>query len=322
MKRLTCLVLMGLILVVCLCLAPIQAAKQLTVAMIPKSLDNPVFLDAKDGGQAAANALGVDFIWTGSTTADAGSQVSVIEGLIQRKVDGIVVSCTDAGALKDVINRAVAAGIKVATFDSDSPDSNRAFYCGTDNYKAGRACGEALVKLITDRGLNKKTISTAILTGGLGAFNLNERIRGFKDVCGALIKVKYTTTLACDDDTNRAVELVEQYIGANSKLGAFFFAGGWPFFAKTGSMPRLKAWVAKGGLCVSMDTFYPCMVGMKDGLANALVGQDFVAMGDLGVRRIVDLINGKDVPKFIDTGLEKVDAGNFNKVFATKKPWN
>lgn len=320
MKRLAILVL--LVLAAALCLGPVHAAKRLTIAMIPKSLDNPVFLDAKDGGEAAAKELDVDFIWTGSNTADAGNQVSVIEGLIQRKVDGIIVSCTDAGALKDVINRAVAAGIRVATFDSDSPDSKRAFYCGTDNYKAGRACGEALVKLITDRKLNKQTISTAILTGGLGAFNLNERIRGFKDFCGPLVKLRYTTTMACDDDTNRAVELIEQYIGANPKLGALFLAGGWPFFAKPGSMPKLKAWVKQGGLCVAMDTFYPCMVAMKEGLANAQVGQDFTAMGDLGVRRMVDLIEGKDVPNFIDTGLEKVDAGNFDKVFATKKPWN
>ena len=321
MRRLTGFLLAVLVLTLVLSVVPVRA-KTLTIAMIPKSLDNPVFLDAKDGGEAAAKALGAQFIWTGPTTADAAGQVAVIEGLIQRKVDGIIVSCCDAGALKDVINRAAAAGIAVATFDSDLPDSKRAFYCGTDNYKAGRACGEALVKLITDNKLNKQTIRTAILTGGLGAFNLNERIRGFKDVCNALVKLQYVSTLVCDDDTNRAVELIEQCIGANPKLGAFFLAGGWPFFAKTGSMPKLKAWVKKGGLSVSMDTFYPCMVGMQDGLANALVGQDFVAMGDLSVRRIVDLINGKDVPKFIDTGLEKVDAGNFDKIFATKKPWN
>ena len=315
--RLIILVLIGVLLLV-----PVQA-KTITVAMIPKSLDNPVFLDSKTGGEAAAKELGVNFIWTGSTTADAASQVSVIEGLIQKKVDGMVISCTDAGALKKVIDRAVAAGIKVATFDSDTPDSKRSFYCGTDNYKAGLACGETMVKLVKEAKKDKKTISCAILTGGLGAFNLNERIRGFKDtVKKANLKIKYTSTMACDDDTNRAVELMEQYVRANPKLDAFFVAGGWPYFSKPGSMPNVKAWVEKGGLLVSMDTFYPCLVYMKDGAASALIGQDFTAMGDLGVRRIVDLINGKSVPDFIDTGLVRVDKNNLDEVLANTVPWN
>jgi ribose transport system substrate-binding protein len=320
MKNTVKLLILALILVVLL--VPVQA-KTLTVAMIPKSLDNPVFLDSKTGGEAAAKALGVNFIWTGSTTADAASQVSVIEGLIQRKVDGMVISCTDAGALKNVIDRAVAAGIKVATFDSDSPDSKRSFYCGTDNYKAGLACGETMIKLVKDAKKANKTVNCAILTGGLGAFNLNERIRGFKDaVQDGKLKMNYTTTMACDDDTNRAVELMEQYVRANPNLDAFFVAGGWPYFSKAGSMPNVKAWVEKGGLLVSMDTFHPCLVYMKDGAASALVGQDFAAMGDLGVRRIVDLINGKSVPDFVDTGLVVVDKDNLDEVLANTVPWN
>ncbi|MGQ9779195.1 MAG: sugar-binding protein [Bacillota bacterium] len=320
MKRLTVLLTILFLMVLCVSAIP-GGAKSLTIAMIPKALDNPVFLDAKEGGEKAAKELGVEFIWTGPTTADAAGQVTVIEGLIQKKVDGIIVSCCDAGALKDVIDRAVAAGIVVATFDSDSPESKRAFYCGTDNYKAGRACGEYMIQLAKERKLQNTTLECAILTGGLGAFNLNERIRGFKEACQGQLKLKYLSTMACDDDINRAVELTEQCIKAHPNLKAFFFAGAWPFFSKPGSMPNLKAWVKKGGLSVSMDTFYPVLVAMKDGLVNALVGQDFVAMGDLGVRRIVDVINGKSVPKFIDTGLEKVDKSNFDKVFASKKPW-
>lgn len=320
MKNAVKLIILALIGV--LLLIPVQA-KTLTVAMIPKALDNPVFLDAKTGGEAAAKELGVNFIWTGSTTADAGSQVSVIEGLIQKKVDGMVISCTDAGALKDVIDRAVAAGIKVATFDSDSPDSKRSFYCGTDNYKAGLACGQYMVKLVKEAKKDKGTVTCAMLTGGLGAFNLNERLRGFKNACAdGKLKMKYLSTMACDDDVNRAVELMEQYVQANPKLNTFFVAGGWPYFSKPGSMPNVKAWIKKGGLLVSMDTFYPCLVYMKDGAASALVGQDFVAMGDLGVRRLVDVINGKEVPKFIDTGLVKVDKSNLDQVLAKTTPWN
>jgi len=320
MRKYFVLVLVLMLLASLFSLSTLQA-KTLTIAMIPKSLDNPVFLDSKTGGEKAAKELGVDFIWTGSNQADAASQVTVIEGLIQKKVDGMVISCNDAGALKDVIDRAVDAGIKVATFDSDSKDSKRAFYCGTDNYNAGKACGTAMAKLVKARKLSGE-ITCAILTGGLGAPNLNDRIKGFKEVvAGAKIKMKYTTTLACDDDTNKGVELMEQYIKANPKLKTFFVVGGWPYFSAPGSMPSIKAWIKKGGILVSMDTFYPVLLAMKDGLANALVGQDFVSMGDKSVRSMYDLINGKSVPEFVGTGIVDCDSSNFNAVLKATTPW-
>jgi ribose transport system substrate-binding protein len=320
MKKSLVLMLVLLLMVSLIGLTSISA-KTVTIAMIPKSLDNPVFLDSKVGGQEEAKKLGVDFIWTGSNQADAASQVTVIEGLIQKKVDGLVISCNDAGALKDVIDRAVAAGIKVACFDSDSKDSKRAFYVGTDNYNAGKSCGKAMVKLVTERKL-KGQISCAVLTGGLGAPNLNDRIKGFKEVvAGAKLNFKYVTTLACDDDTNKGVELMEQYIKANPKLKTFFVVGGWPYFSAPGSMPNIKAWVAKGGILVSMDTFYPVLKYMKEGCASALVGQDFTAMGKLSVSSMNDLINGKKVPEFVGTGTLDVDNSNLAKVLANTKPW-
>jgi ribose transport system substrate-binding protein len=320
MKKSVALLLVLVALVSLLSLTPI-AAKTVTIALIPKSLDNPVFLDSKVGGEEEAKKLGVNFIWTGSNQADAAAQVTVIEGLIQKKVDGMVISCNDAGALKDVIDRAVDAGIKVATFDSDSKDSKRAFYVGTDNYNAGKSCGKAMVKLVNAKKL-KGQITCAVLTGGLGAPNLNDRIKGFKEVvAGAKLNFKYTTTLACDDDTNKGVELMEQYIKANPKLQTFFVVGGWPYFSAPGSMPNIKAWIAKGGILVSMDTFYPVLVYMKAGCANALVGQDFVSMGKLSVSSMNDLINGKTVPEFVGTGTLDVDKSNLDKVLAETKPW-
>ena len=99
MKKSFVLMLVLLLMVSVIGLTSISA-KTITIAMIPKSLDNPVFLDSKVGGQEEAKKLGVEFIWTGSNQADAASQVTVIEGLIQKKVDGMVISCNDAGALK------------------------------------------------------------------------------------------------------------------------------------------------------------------------------------------------------------------------------
>jgi ribose transport system substrate-binding protein len=296
--------------------------RPITIAIVPKSLDNPVFVDAKETAELAAKKLNVNLEWVGPFKVNPDAQVKIIEGLIWRKVDGIAISTSDPEKIRKVIAKAVAAGIKVATIDADCPNSKRLFYCGTDNYKAGWACGEAMVKIITEKGLAKKTLRTAILTGGIEAHNLNERIRGFKEAVAGKIKLNYVALLACDDDTSTGAKVVESYIKQHPETEVFYFAGGWAFFGPTESMPLYQEWCNKGGIAVSMDTFYSVLQAAKKGFALALVGQDFRKMGELTVNNLVSAVRGLPIPKeYIDTGLELADQSNFDLLLREKKPW-
>lgn len=290
--------------------------EKLTIAVVPKALNNAVFLDSKDGAEKAGKELGIEVIWTGPTKADAAEQVQVLEGLIQKKVDGILVSCNDPDALKDVINKATEAGIKVATFDSDSPDSKRLFYAGTDNYGLGKECGEVMKKLAEGKG----KIKCAILTGVLGAYNLEQRIKGFKDGCEGS-NIEFLPVQACDDDVNKAVTVIEQYTKANPDLGAWFMAGGWPFFTPPESMPTLKKFADEGGIVVTVDSFYPMLQYVKKGIVDVEIGQNFTAMGELGVKELYKAIKGEEVEDFINTGTVYVDSKNIDEVLANTKPW-
>lgn len=296
--------------------------RPITIAIVPKSLDNPVFVDAKETAELTARKLKVNLEWVGPFKVDPDTQVKIIEGLIWRKVDGIAISTSDPEKIRKVIDKAVAAGIKVATIDADCPDSKRLFYCGTDNYKAGWACGEAMVKIVTERGLVKKRLKTAILTGGIEAHNLNERIRGFKEAVAGKLDLDYVALLACDDDTSTGAKVVESYIKQHPETDLFYFAGGWAFFGPTESMPLYQEWCNNGGIAVSMDTFYSVLQAAKKGFAQALVGQDFRKMGELTVKYLVAAVKGRPVPmEYIDTGLELADQSNFDQLLSEKKPW-
>ena len=45
---------------------------------------------------------------------------------------------------------------------------------------------------------------------------------------------------------------------------------------------------------------------LRSGVIDSLVVQDPYKMGYIGVKTLVDKINGKEVPKLIDTGVELV----------------
>lgn len=291
------------------------SASDITIAIIPKALDNAIFLDTKTAGEEKGKELGISVEWTGSVSSIASEQVAIIEGLIEKGVDGMLISCNDADALKDVIDRAVDAGIAVATFDSDSPDSKRALYIGSDNYGIGKKCAEYVNELIPDGG------KIAVLTGVLGAPNLETRIVGLKENVNSNIEI--LPIQSGDDDVQKSVEVVNQFTGANPDLEGWVFVGGWPFFADPDSLTELSKFMGEGKVCISVDTFYPMLQFIDMDMAQVLIGQDYSKMGSEGVQYLYDMIKNNEKPfeEVIDTGFEIVDKTNIEEVLKTKTPW-
>ncbi|MCZ8517958.1 substrate-binding domain-containing protein [Paenibacillus caseinilyticus] len=281
------------------------ANDKMTIAVIPKTPEQTAFRDTRSGAEEAAKELGVEVLWKETMKPDTYGQVEVMEEMIGKRVDGILISVIDPNALKGVINKAVEAGIKVATFDSDAPDSKRLFYTGTENYRLGRQVGEALAKLAAGR----EELQMAILTGIPGTFQTEQRIKGFKDgAAGA--RIKYLPVQACDEDLHKAVTILEQYTRANPDLDAWFVAGPWPFLTPTETMPILKEFTGRGGIVLSAESYHSTFRYVKEGVVQVEVGQDFMLMGELGLKHLVKAIHGEKVESFIDTGTIYVDKYN------------
>lgn len=289
--------------------------KKLVIAVVPKSLNNPVFLESKTGAEDAAKELGnVQILYTGSPDPDSSAQVSIIEGLIEKQVDGILIACNLGEALQPVIDKAIASGIVVATYDSDSVTSKRSFYIGSNNYDFGKVSAEYMNKILPSGG------KVAVLTGIVGIANLEERIKGFKEKINKNIILLPIQT--GEDDIQKSVEVVNQFTAANLDLAAWWFDGGWPFIANPSALPELDKFVKRGGKVVSVDSLYPMLQYVELGIAEVLIGQNMYACGNGGVKEIVKIINGgKPSAPMIWTDMEIVNKGNVAKIKAGKKPW-
>jgi ribose transport system substrate-binding protein len=270
--------------------------EEITIVVIPQQLGNVVFLPAKEGMEDAGRDLGINVEWHAPVRADATLQVEIIEGLIERKVDGIAISCAHPDALKDTLARAIEAGIAVSTFDADSPESGRIFYCGTENYEAGLLCGQYMVELFKD--IDKDEIRVAQLEGIPGAFDITARMEGFADAIeGTNIKVVYTGP--CDDDVDKAVVVVEDYTRANGdNIDAWFMAGGWPYVVGPDALPELRKWREadpENRKVVTMDVFPSSKAHFDLNLIDVAVGQSFYNMGYQSVENLYKHIIGEPI---------------------------
>jgi ribose transport system substrate-binding protein len=283
----------------------------ITIAWIPKALNNPVFELGRDGAFAKAAELTeqgpyeVDLQYVGSVASDMAEQARVMEDMIAQNVDAIGVSCNDPDGCIDPINTAVEAGIEVMTWDSDSPDSMRFTYLGVSNYDGGVAAADLLVRAMGESG------QVALLTGVPGALNLEERIQGFKDGVADYPDIEIVTTVACYDDINQGVQVVEETMQAYPDLDGWFFVGLWPLFAEQGSMPLWEEAAAGDMVTIAFDTLPVELEYLKDGLLDGLVGQKYWGWGYDTVQMIYDkIVEGKEYDDWTDSGMDIVTPNN------------
>jgi ribose transport system substrate-binding protein len=289
-----------------------SAARKLTIAWIPKALNNPVFELGRAGAVqraaelAAAGPVKVEVRVYGSVASDAAEQARVVEDVIASGVDAIAISCNDPTACVDPINKAVEAGIPVMTWDSDSPESQRFTYLGVDNYQGGKTAAELLVRATGPTG------QVALLTGVPGAYNLEQRIQGFSDGLAAYPGIQIVTTVACNDDINLGVQVVEEVMQSHPELDGWFFVGMWPLFAERGSMPLWEAAAREGRIkTVAFDTLPVELNYLKDGYLSGLIGQKYWGWGYDSVKIVYDqMIQGKTFAPFTDSGTDIVTTAN------------
>lgn len=305
------------------CGAPARPATKtkLTIAWITKTLGNPVFDLGQHGAMQRAKELSqngpieVEVLTVGPVAADAVEQARVVDDLIARGVDGIAISCNDPTACIDPINKAVAAGIPVMTWDSDSPASQRFTFLSIDNYGAGKTAADLLAKEIGGRG------QVAVLTGVPGGWNLDERVRGFEDrLAERYPDMRVVATVASNEDINLGVQGVEETMQAHPDLNGWFFVGLWPLFAGRGAMIQWEQASRQGTIkTVAFDTLPLELDFLRDGYLSALIGQKYWNWGYDSVQIVYDRITTqKTFPPFIDTGLDVV---THNNVDAMMQAW-
>ena len=282
--------------------------KEIVIAIIPK-VDNAVFNQVKESAIEAANELGIVVTWEVPTSIDGQKQKELIENLIQYKVDGILISCNDAEMLKEPINKAIKAGIKVGTFDSDSPKSDRIFYIGTDNKKAGKVCAETMM------GLFKKAKKTpekiVILSGGMSALNMYERISGFRSVMGDAKIDKVLTSLEIPE---YGKELLTYELNHNKKINGVQMVWGVPVLSGgVDSVPALSAFMKRGGISIFFDVSKPLLKYIKENPNCATMKQDFHSMGYDGVKNMYNAIMDKPYNIEILYDVKVIDKSNAEK---------
>jgi ribose transport system substrate-binding protein len=310
---------MVIVAIAALLLSPqLFAQKSYTLGMIAKSQGNPFFEAAHVGANDAARDLSakdgikINIDWRTPNEEDAQKQAEMLEQLVLRGADGIIISCSDAIKLTDAINKAVRQGIPVVTFSGDAPASKRFVALGIDDFKCGEQTFSELAKLLDGKGV------VAAIDGNPNAANLQQRAAGFRAAAKKYPGIKLLDIFYHKETPGDAVAKIEQVMQAHPDITGWGLLGGWPLF--TDDALRWSPGTIK---CVSVDALPQELRYVRSGHVQLLLSQDVYGYGYHAVEHLINKLHFKKNPSraIDDTPLTAVTKENVEEFVKNWEKW-
>src|SRR3954466_5946927 len=258
------------------------------VAFVPKLQGIPYFEAMNTGGKAACEELGCTWLYQGPVEADPAAQADIVRSYIQQHVDTLIVAPNDPDSMAPLLKQAADAGIKVATSDTDAPNSVRQVFVSQASTEGiGQALTDALMQAMGGKG------KYAIVSCGQTAENLNSWI----EVQKAYTVQKYpdaqiVDTVYAGEDQAAATQMATDLMNAHPDLTGLVGEC-------TSSAPGVAQAVRDAGktgqvFTVGLGTPQSMLPYLTDGSSSASILWDVENLGYLTAWAGVQLASGKD----------------------------
>ncbi len=281
-----------------------KPARQRQIAVIPKGTTHDFWKAVHAGALKAGQETGAAIFWNGpNREGDRDGQIGIIEDFIVRKVDGIVVAPLDSNALVPSVLKVNSANIACVIFDSGVNVDKYVSFVATDNYNGGKLAARQMGGILHGKG------NVIVVQYMAGSDSTTQRERGFMET----IKREYPNIKIVDskyglDTVETALQAAEDLLTRHPQLDGVFACN------ESTSVGTLRALQSQGRAgkvkMVGFDSSTPLIEAVKSEKIDSLVVQNPFMMGYLGVKAVMDKLNGKPVEKRIDTGVKLITKMN------------
>ncbi len=277
-----------------------------------------------EAAKAAGEALGAEVtLHAPESFGDYEGQVAIVEDLIAKKVDAIVLEAAHPMALVPAVEAAYKAGIPVISVDNKVESDKIVTYIGTDNVKGAYLAGKYIAKKLGGKG------KIALLLGEVGTPNETYRTDGFKKAIAEYPGLKIVAEQNAHWNAAGGLTVMEDILQVHRDIDAVFAENDEAAF---GAAEACK----KSGidpLIVGFDGIPQAIENIKNrtGAPDATVAQFPGKMAEIAMhlalayikylKDVEGLIKEPLVRPVIDTGVEIIDETNveqFKGIFGVK----
>ncbi|WP_406137876.1 substrate-binding domain-containing protein [Streptomyces anulatus] len=270
------------------------------VGMSLSTLNNPFFVQMKEGGQAEAEKAGIDLTVTDAQN-DASQQANQLQNFTSSGVSSIIVNPVDSDAVGPGVRSANKADIPVIAADRGVNKAQTATLVASDNVAGGKLAADALADKLGGKG------SIVILQGTAGTSASRERGAGFAEGLKAYPDIKVVAKQPADFDRTKGLDVMTNLIQSHPGVTGVF--------AENDEMAlgAAKALGSKAGKSVSVVGFDGTPDGLKAveaGTLYASVAQQPAELGKIAVQNAVKAAKDEKVESTVKVPVKVVTREN------------
>jgi ribose transport system substrate-binding protein len=276
---------------------------------------DPFYVTMQKGAQAEADKMGAELIVDGPAQFDPVQQTPIVDALIARKIDALIIAATDKQAMIQPLQRADAAGIPVISVDTfigdgdyeNGPVTFPLSYIGSDNVQGGQIGCQAL--LTASGGGGKFYIQNV----KPGISTTDQREQGCKDAIAAagaqatLVGVDYN-----NDSAATSAQQTSALLQRTPDLSGVFGAN---LFSAEGAAQAVKNANLSGTVKIAnFDAPEQAVADLRAGAVDLVIAQKPADMGTTGVDYAMMAFSGdtSGIQKRVPTGYVVIDRSNMD----------
>ncbi len=285
-----------------------------TIALVVGVKGDPFYVTMQKGAQAEADAMGAELIVDGPAQFDAVQQTPIVDALIARRVDALIIAATDKQAMIPPLQRANDAGIPVISVDTfigdgdyeNGPVTFPLSYIGSDNTEGGRIGCQAL--LATSGGAGKFYIQNV----KPGISTTDQREQGCKDAI-AEAGASGATLVGVDYNNDNAANAAQQTTAVLQRTPDLAGIFGANIFSSEGAAQAVKNANLSGTVKVAnFDAPEQAIADLRAGTVDLVIAQKPADMGTTGIDYAMQAISGDttQIQKRVPTGYVVITRDN------------
>jgi ribose transport system substrate-binding protein len=280
--------------------------KQYKLTLIQGVKGDQFYITMQCGAQQAAQAAGATLEVAAPDEFDASLQTPVVNAVVAKHPDAILVAPTDTKAMIPPLTQAKAAGIKLIFVDTTTENGAELAESeiASDNEEGGREAARTLAKLTGGKG------SVFVVNVKPGISTTDARAKGFEEEIKNTPGLKYIGQEYSNDKPEIAAAKTTAALAAHPDLVGVF---GTNLFSAEGAATGLRsAGASQKVKVVGFDAGPKQVQDLEQGIVQALIAQKPADIGKAGVEQAIHALKGEPVQKKIGTGFVVVTKDNMN----------
>ncbi|MEC3895460.1 substrate-binding domain-containing protein [Nocardiopsis alba] len=280
-------------------LVPNSSSDGPRVGMSLSTLNNPFFLQMRDGAQEEADEAGVNLIVTDAQD-DASQQADQIQNFISTGVDAMVLNPVDSDASGPPVRGANNADIPVIAADRGVEGAEVETLVASDNVEGGREAARVMADALGEEG------RIVVLQGTPGTSASRERGSGFAEGIAEFPDIEVVSQQPADFDRSRGLDVMTNMLQSNGDVDGVFAENDE---MALGAAAALSS-AGKEAVVIGFDGTPEGVDAVGEGVLYATIAQRPAELGRAAVRNAIAVIEGERIEETVKVPVEVVTEDN------------